>query len=129
MSDESKKPINVKDVLKEFCSYIESKVESGEGGDLPDFLPELQKLRDGIEEIERFAEEYPMVFSMMLTILETLSSHNSKLELLKDALVASGVIQVVEADSEEEAKEKLVKDLNDKAISELLKNMDKNTVH
>ena len=129
MPDESKKSFNVKDVLREFCSFIESKVEAGEEGDLPDFLPELQKLRDSIEETERFSEEYPMIFSMMLTMLETLSSHNHKLELLKDALIGSGIIQVIEADSEEEAKEKLEKEINERTMSELLKTMDKNTIH
>ena len=127
MAEDDERKLSLGDVINEFCAFMEHKAETGE--DVGDILPEIQKLRDSIEESSRFMKEYPTMTGLIMNMAETISWHERKLTMIKDILVNEGILIEVEGDSPEDARANLEKQLSDEALNHMIKNMDKKTVH
>ena len=130
MSEEKKNPMSMSDVMREFYSFVEQKVNEEDDQELREaLLPELARLKDTINESERFTSEYPNIANLFSTVCSIVSEHESKLELVKDVLVSNGLMVQVEASTEEEAAEIAKKTIEEDMLNRMMANMDKSTVH
>lgn len=132
MSNEGSTGTNMSDFINKFCEHIEERLENEDGLDSEDkklLLEELKDIRALSEEAARFVSEYPQLCRVLSFGARILSDHESKLELLKDALVSNGLIIQVEAETAEEAVEMAKKTLHDEMIADMLAKVDKSTIH
>lgn len=130
MSEEKKDPMSMSDVMREFYSFVEQKVNDEEDQELREaLLPELERLRDTVMESERFLSEYPNIAGLFSSMCGIISEHETKLELVKDVLVSNGLMVQVEAETPAEAIEMAKKTFEEDMLNRMMANVDKSTVH
>ena len=127
---DSKKERDWSFILREFCEIAEKKIAEEPDKELRSVLTsELKTMRDTFDEARKFVEEYPNLAGLMSSVINVISEHETKLEMLKDCLVHNDLMIQVEARTEEEAVEMAKKTLEEEMLMRMMKNMDKSTVH
>lgn len=120
------------EIIEKFCAHLEVKLEADKDlteEDKEALRSEVAGFRDVSSEMKKFVTEYPNLSRVVTLVASTLHEHENKLELLKDALVANGLIMQVEAKSEEEALAMAKKSMEEEMLSEMLAKVDKSTIH
>lgn len=122
---------NAAEIISKLCEHLESTLSSYDFTEeqRESILNELSSMRELGEDVVKFTSEYPQLTTLFGFTVNMLVEHEKKLELLKDALVANGLLVQVEAESKEEAIAMAKKTLEEEMLSDMLAKVDKTTVH
>lgn len=132
MAEDNAAP-GIAELIQKLCSHVENKLrEDAEGlssEDRETILSELTDIRQLSGELYSFTKDYPQLAKLASVGVSLIAEHETKLELLKDALVSNGLIIQVEAGTKEEAVAMAKKSLEEEMLADMLSKVDKSTVH